>query len=78
MSNLNLIKMKKAFLLAAFAVLGLVVVSCSADDNATENMPRKFIKVDLNDQSVFLKGEDTLPEGPGDDPIIVPPPPPRP
>ncbi|MCG2611800.1 hypothetical protein LZZ90_09820 [Flavobacterium sp. SM15] len=65
--------MKRIFLLAAFAVWGLVVVSCSLDDNEREIYQSKFNQVKGNDQ---LYSRDSIPDGPGDDPIIMPPPPP--
>lgn len=70
--------MKKLILSAAFAVLGFAVVSCSSDDNEMKNAPKKVVEIANNDSSLFLKEGDSLAEGPGDDPIIVPPPPTKP
>lgn len=70
--------MKKIVLLAAFAALGLVGVSCTSDDNQIEDAPKKVVKSEINEVTLLLKEGDSIPEGPGDDPIIVPPPPPRP
>lgn len=79
--------MKKTFLLTAFAVLGLVAISCSSDDN--ENMNN--LEKSNADTSVFSREGDSInvvdtttvttqvsDPGPGDDPIIVPPPPTKP
>ena len=82
--------MKKILLLAAFAVLGATVVSCSADDNGMENTSKRATgfapETDYN--TMFLREGDTISvadslttnqvgdPGPGDDPIVVPPPPP--
>jgi hypothetical protein len=83
--------MKKILLVAAFAVLGSTVISCSTDDNDVEstskNTPVFASETDYN--TMFLREGDTIPvvdtlttnqigdpPGPGDDPIVVPPPPP--
>lgn len=75
--------MKKFILIAVFTVSGLVFVSCSADADELEN--EKGSQIELvslkQNEGLFAKEGDTinidpnLQEGPGDDPIIVPPPP---
>lgn len=82
--------MKKIILLAAFAVMGSTVVSCSSDDNGMENNSKRTTgfasETDYN--TLFLREGDSISvpdtlttnqvgdSGPGDDPIVVPPPPP--
>ena len=70
--------MKKIVLLAAFAALGMAGTSCTSDDNQIEGVPGKVVKSEIVEETVLLKEGDSIPEGPGDDQIIVPPPPPRP
>lgn len=80
--------MKKILLLAAFAVVGSTVISCSADDN---EMGKTSVKRNgFATETAFLREGDTITvddtlttnqvgdPGPGDDPIIVPPPPTKP
>lgn len=72
--------MKKIVVLAAFAVMGVAVVSCSSDDNEIQNLESAN---DFNTETaVYAEAardsvpETTIPpdEGPGDDPIIILPP----
>ncbi|MGX7666057.1 hypothetical protein [Flavobacterium pedocola] len=79
--------MKRVFLLAAFAVLGFAVVSCSSDDNEIVNPSKRNLEKENNFMRLSSQGgiipsvnivqRDTV-NGPGDDPIIVPPPPTKP
>jgi hypothetical protein len=59
---LKLIKMKKIFLLGTFALLTTTLFSCTADEYETQ--AKKEIAP-------------TYADGPGDQPIVVPPPPPK-
>ena len=55
--------MKKLLLLGAFALLGSTIVSCTAEE--MESQTKKEIKKTIQ----------PVADGPGDDPIKVPPPP---
>lgn len=82
--------MKKIVLLAAFAVVGFSVVSCSSDDSESVNVRDNTKKTVFNGNALFSREGDTISTidtintvitqtaGPGDDPIIVPPPPTKP
>lgn len=72
--------MKKIVVLAAFAVMGVAVVSCSSDDNEIQNLGSVN---DFNTETAIYTeaARDSVPvttippgEGPGDDPIIILPP----
>lgn len=77
--------MKKFIFIAVFTVSGLVFVSCSADTEGQENaiQNQKDLVLPKQNEGLFSREGDSittttvpdLPEGPGDDPIIVPLPP---
>lgn len=76
--------MKKNVFIAVFTVSGLVFVSCSADTEGLENTTQNQKELVLSQQKneLFSREGDSItvtipdfPQGPGDDPIVVPPPP---
>jgi hypothetical protein len=77
--------MNKFIFIAVFTVSGLVFVSCSADTESLENASQNqkiLVSPKQNDRSFSREGDSVttltkpdLPEGPGDDPILIPPPP---
>ncbi|MFV8341039.1 hypothetical protein [Flavobacterium sp. XS2P39] len=76
--------MKKNVFIAVFAVSGLVFVSCTADTEGLENTTQNQKELVLSQEKdeLFSREDDSitvtipdLPQGPGDDPIVVPPPP---
>jgi len=80
--------MKKILLLAAFAVVGVTVISCSSDDSGMENTSKRTTGFATGTESSkegdSISVNDTLTTnqvvnpGPGDDIIVVPPPPTKP
>ena len=75
--------MKKFIFITVFTVSGLVFVSCSADTEGLENVTKnqKELVVSKQNDVLFSKEGDSIPslsnsyltEGPGDDPIVIPP-----
>lgn len=77
--------MKKIVFIAVFTVSGLVFVSCTADTEGLENTAqnqKELVLSQQNDGLFSIEGDSIttmpipdMPQGPGDDPIVVPPPP---
>ena len=76
--------MKKVIVIAVFAASGFLFISCSTDREEVESATQKqnevlFLK---QNEGLYSKKTDSIPitkntsltEGPGDDPIIIPPP----
>lgn len=76
-------KMKKFIIITVFALLGCVFTSCSVDAEELENSSKnqKVVLVPKQHKILFSKEWDSISalpnnyftEGPGDDPIVVPP-----
>lgn len=65
--------MKKLLLMGAFALLSTTLFSCTADEETSDNKSATEVKKEVTPATPSYASE----EGPGDDPIKVPPPPVR-
>lgn len=65
--------MKKVYILACIVVASVSFVSCTADEETSDNKSATEVKKEVTPATPSYASE----EGPGDDPIKVPPPPVR-
>jgi hypothetical protein len=61
--------MKKLLLMGTFALLSTTLFSCTADEDTAENKSATEVKKEV------IPATPSYADGPGDDPIKVPPPP---
>lgn len=61
--------MKTLYLWGACALLSTTLFSCTADEFETESK-----KTEVKKEVTLPEGQASEPDGPGDDPIVVPPP----